>query len=197
MSSKEETKNRILETALNSFTTLGYARSTTQAIADKAGVAEITLFRHFGDKKKLFQAAVKELTRDVPWNIIEQQLPGSLEDDLIFIARKLLFFFIKQRNAISMLMFESGNFPEMRGAIAQSPHGTLLFLKSYFEDHIDKGSINSEKPLILSQMFISMFFGYVIGIEYVKDLLNLEDSLETISQEFVKTFLNGIIKKEI
>ena len=54
-SGENKTRQRILEAAAESFQSLGYARTTTQALAKKAGVAEVTLFRHFGDKQKLFK----------------------------------------------------------------------------------------------------------------------------------------------
>ena len=55
-SPKKKARQRILEAAAESFQSLGYARTTTQAIAAKASVAEVTLFRHFGDKQTLFLA---------------------------------------------------------------------------------------------------------------------------------------------
>jgi AcrR family transcriptional regulator len=39
---------------------LGYAHATTRAIAQEAGVAEGTIYRHFPDKASLFYAAVLE-----------------------------------------------------------------------------------------------------------------------------------------
>ncbi|MCA9890374.1 MAG: helix-turn-helix transcriptional regulator, partial [Anaerolineae bacterium] len=45
--SKKTARQRILETAKHSFQTYGYARTTTQAIAEQAAVAEVTIFRHF------------------------------------------------------------------------------------------------------------------------------------------------------
>jgi len=192
-SSKRDTKKRILEKAIESFQTLGYARSTTHAIAGKAGVAEITLFRHFGDKKKLFQIAVKEIAQDVPWEIIGKQLSGDIQEDLQFIAKNMINFFTNQRNAISMLMFESGNFPEMRNALAQNPAGTIKFLSGYFKNHMENGTITADNPAILSQLFISMFFGYAMGLENIRDLLKLNASSNTITKKFVNIFLQGII----
>jgi len=193
-SSKEKTRDQILKTAIKSFKTLGYARSTTQAIAEKAGVAEITLFRHFGDKDTLFQASVSEIASDVPWEIIEKQLSGDLYKDLFFIAQNMLNFFINQRKAICMLMFESGNFPEMKHTLAQNPKGAILFLNNYFQNHIDKEIIKTADPETLSQMLISMLFGFAMGIANVNDILKIESSLEETASDFVKIFINGIIK---
>ncbi len=49
-----ETEKKILNAALNVFAKKGRDAATTKAIAEKAGRTEMTLFRKFGTKKKLF-----------------------------------------------------------------------------------------------------------------------------------------------
>lgn len=55
MSKKDETRNRIMNIALKLFSEQGYTQTTTRQIAAEAGVNELTLFRHFGNKEALFQ----------------------------------------------------------------------------------------------------------------------------------------------
>ena len=55
MSKKQETRSKIMEIALRLFSEQGYYSTTTRQISQEAGVNEITLFRHFGTKEKLFQ----------------------------------------------------------------------------------------------------------------------------------------------
>ena len=52
-----EVRELILEAARASFEERGYARSTTRDIADRAGVAEVLIFRKFGSKANLFAEA--------------------------------------------------------------------------------------------------------------------------------------------
>ncbi|MBE2888363.1 TetR/AcrR family transcriptional regulator, partial [Geobacter anodireducens] len=52
------THERILETALGLFSTRGYLGATTREIARQAGIAEVTLFRHFPSKVKLLEEAI-------------------------------------------------------------------------------------------------------------------------------------------
>lgn len=47
------TREKIQEAAVELFIQKGYSRTTTSAIAKKAGVNELTLFRIFGNKKEL------------------------------------------------------------------------------------------------------------------------------------------------
>ncbi len=54
----ERTRARLISATIEVVAEAGYARATTKAIADAAGVAEGTIYRHFPDKRQLFFAAV-------------------------------------------------------------------------------------------------------------------------------------------
>jgi len=51
-----ETRRRIVEAAVALHTTVGPARTTDQAIAERAGVTRVTFYRHFPDDVSLFRA---------------------------------------------------------------------------------------------------------------------------------------------
>lgn len=53
-------RTRLLKASYELFTERGYRATTTKEIAARAGVAEPTLFRHFGSKVDVFDAAVLE-----------------------------------------------------------------------------------------------------------------------------------------
>ena len=54
-------QRRLVHAALEVFAEQGYAAATTRAIAERAGVAEKTLFQGFGSKARLFNEAVYPL----------------------------------------------------------------------------------------------------------------------------------------
>jgi AcrR family transcriptional regulator len=56
----EATRKRLIEATLSVAREVGYAHASTRAIAQAAGVAEGTIYRHFPDKASLFFAAVLE-----------------------------------------------------------------------------------------------------------------------------------------
>ena len=62
----ENTKERILLAAREISLRQGYAGATTRQIAAEAGVNEVTLFRHFGNKENIFKAAVEQGGRSGP-----------------------------------------------------------------------------------------------------------------------------------
>ena len=53
VSKEEETQARILKAAQKLFARRGYGGTTTRDLAQAAGVAEGTLFRHFENKKAI------------------------------------------------------------------------------------------------------------------------------------------------
>ena len=65
----QATRDRLVRSALELFTTRGYHASTTPQIAAAAGVAEGTIYRHFDSKEhllnELYRAAVRLLTDQI------------------------------------------------------------------------------------------------------------------------------------
>jgi AcrR family transcriptional regulator len=55
---EQDRRSRIIGAARAAFGQYGYRSTTTGAIARRAGVSEATIFREFGPKEALFEAAV-------------------------------------------------------------------------------------------------------------------------------------------
>jgi AcrR family transcriptional regulator len=53
---QEQTRRRIVEATVELHQTVGMARTTISAIAEKAGVQRLTVYRHFPDERALFSA---------------------------------------------------------------------------------------------------------------------------------------------
>ena len=84
---KERTRRRIVEAAVELHGTVGMARTTISAIAEKAGVQRLTVYRHFPDERSLFAACSGHWTAANPppdpasWTQVadpEERLRGAL-----------------------------------------------------------------------------------------------------------------------
>ncbi len=64
--SQAETRRRIAEAALELHAGIGPARTTIRAIADRAGVERLTVYRHFPDQRALFGACSSRFREDHP-----------------------------------------------------------------------------------------------------------------------------------
>jgi AcrR family transcriptional regulator len=63
---QQETRRRIVEAAIELHTTLGPARTTVKAIAERAGVTRPTVYAHFPDDRSLFLACSGLVRETVP-----------------------------------------------------------------------------------------------------------------------------------
>jgi len=63
---QRETRRRIVEAAVELHATLGPARTTVQAIAERAGVTRPTVYAHFPDVRSLFEACSGHVRETVP-----------------------------------------------------------------------------------------------------------------------------------
>ena len=86
---QQETRRRIVEAAVELHTTLGPARTTVQAVAERAGVTRPTVYAHFPDARSLFEACSGHVRASVPppdpaaWRSIADpaaRLEASLRD---------------------------------------------------------------------------------------------------------------------
>lgn len=101
------TEDKIILAALKQFEQNGFAAATTKAIAEEAGVAEVTLFRYFGDKKTLFLKTALLIGEKLGLIDLMQTASGSLREDIHCVCTELLRHFIRMNGVIRMLLFES------------------------------------------------------------------------------------------
>jgi AcrR family transcriptional regulator len=63
----EATRRRITEAAVELHGTVGPARTTMTAVAERAGVQRQTVYRHFASEEELFAACSGHFTAQHPW----------------------------------------------------------------------------------------------------------------------------------
>lgn len=63
---QEETRRRIVEATVELHGTVGPAQATISAIAERAGVQRATVYRHFPDEERLFDACTSHFNQTVP-----------------------------------------------------------------------------------------------------------------------------------
>src|SRR6185312_16506970 len=63
---QEGTRHRIVEAMVALHREVGPARTTISAIAERAGVERLTVYRHFPDDRSMFQACTAHYATEVP-----------------------------------------------------------------------------------------------------------------------------------
>jgi AcrR family transcriptional regulator len=70
-------RERLVSAAVDLFTEQGYDATTVEQIAERAGVAKSTLFRHFPDKREILVAGQETLSRLLADGIAEAPADAS------------------------------------------------------------------------------------------------------------------------
>ncbi len=86
----DATRQRLLRAALELFTTNGFQATTTPEIAERAGVAEGTIYRHFPGKEQLLNEVYRAAHRWALGVIAEPEGPHRSEEQLRRMGRRLL-----------------------------------------------------------------------------------------------------------
>lgn len=90
--SADATRQRLLRAALELYTSVGFRATTTPMIAERAGVAEGTIYRHFGGKEALLNEAYRGAQRWAAGLVAElrDDRPAGTADFLRRLGRRLV-----------------------------------------------------------------------------------------------------------
>ncbi len=151
-----DTHARIIEAALKEFTQNGYKGASTRAIAERAGVNEVTLFRHFGSKLDLLRIAVRHAVRtmEIP-ETVDRYLAMSFRAGFTaFVTEHLLQ--ITQHSDILMLGFaESHSHPEIAEPLMQVSWQIRKRLMQYFAALQEQGRMRGADTQIVAQIVMA------------------------------------------
>ncbi len=191
---KNNTRTRIMKAATQLFAELGYAGTTTRAIADLAGFNELTLFRHFGSKENLVKDIVDEFGGLAIAEGLESQLSGDYVQDLTLIGNELISVLTERNHIVRMAICEATRFPEIQQSIAENPRQIQRFLTEYFMKQIAGEVIHPDHPEALSQAFLGMFFFYAVMQGFLLGSSDSDLHSEEIVKQFVMLFVRGTLK---
>jgi AcrR family transcriptional regulator len=192
-----QTRDRIMQAASQLFSEKGFAGTTTRAIADLAGVNEVTLFRHFGTKEKLAKAIMDQFGGPALAEDLELRFSGDYVQDLMLMGRMMMKVMTEKVDAMRMAICESGNFPEFRHVVAENPRRLRQMLARYFQRQMDEKVIHPGHPEAMAQAFLGMFFSYTILQGLLMDTLQPEISSEELTEQFVILFVRStLIERE-
>ncbi len=107
----DETKRKILDASLKVFAREGYKSATTRSIANESGFSEITLFRKFETKKKLFDEAMRVNHEKLQENCITiiEDLNQKFEEPEQFLReyiKRMAIFFKENFEFFNMMVTE-------------------------------------------------------------------------------------------
>lgn len=190
------TRDKILETALKLFSRKGYLGATTKEIAKEAGIAEITLFRYFPSKEKLFENVISTYSFLPALKDLLPEVEGMpYEEALNVIAKRFLETLSSRKDLIQIMHSEMHRYPEKIHIIHNSIIDNVIkTLASYFEKLKTKGLLKDFNSELGARAFLGMFFSYFNAQELKMRKKYKGDDTEMTIREYVNIFVNGTLK---
>lgn len=193
-----EKQQKIIQAAIQIFAEKGYASTSTSEIAKVAGVAEGTIFRHYGSKENLLLSVIlpflldsvpviaDEFIHDVltkPYNSFESFLTAVINDRLQFVRAN--------RKIFKILLVELLNRKDLREQlIAFFQQVPYQHLSAVFDTFKQRGEIIDLPNSALIRMMLTQIFGYFIARFALFPDLDWNDAHEV--EQLVQVILRGI-----
>jgi AcrR family transcriptional regulator len=194
---KTDTSKRLLEATLKLISEKGYIGSTTREIAQEAGVTELTLFRHFGSKERLFEELLKSYTFLPRLKEMLPELDGlSCEDSLRLIATRFLLSLKERKSMVKIMYSEVTIYPEkIRVVYTKFVDEMRTTLANYFKDLQDRGILRRDiSPDTAARMFMWILLSYFRAEEIMQPEGMKKKMMERHILEMIDIFMSGTVQ---
>lgn len=192
MKEQKNTSERIVTAFIELFRDYGYKGTTTRAVAERAGVNEVTIFRHFGNKKSIMEAALESVSyHPMLKKVIHEQMNWDLEHDLWIIAENYHMYMEKIKDLVLIGLREAEMFPELNETIVEIPKQLKESMVFYFTEMHRRGKLIDTDIDFQAMNFIWLNFGYFLSKSRFGDNV-ISSSKNDFLQHSVQLFARGL-----
>jgi AcrR family transcriptional regulator len=189
------TRQRLLNAALELFSSQGVTETTTRQIAEQAEVNEVTLFRHFGNKHGLLLAVIEEsevfaqVGRSLAQHIAQTD---NIHQTLKEYAHDQLQAVEQIPELIRSVVGESGQYPtENRQALGRGFIQANQYIAQYLEAAVQQGKLEAYlPPAKIASLLNSTLLGYAV-IKFTSDFYELWDDQNDFLESLATLFMRG------
>lgn len=188
------TKEKILKSALKLFSQKGYLATTTKEIAKEAQVAEVTLFRYFSSKEKLFIDVLKTQSflptlRELIPKIEKLEYKEALKT----VAKYYLELLKRKKDLIRIMHSEIFQYPaEIKSIHSKLIHDIAQTFSFYLERQKAKGVLRE----VDSRYAAIAFFGLIFNLFMKKELLRRKFDIKKALETYIEIFYEGTRRKK-
>ncbi|MFD1451835.1 TetR/AcrR family transcriptional regulator [Oceanobacillus sojae] len=192
----------ILEAATDLFAEKGYAGTSTSEIANKAEVAEGTIFKHFKSKKGLLLAIVSPMMVKLVAPMIKNDLNKVLDQEFEYIQdfiRALIEnrkeFIHNNLPMLKILVQEIPFHPELKEQFIEYV-GKDIFdkLREIIKYYQDKGQLVDMKAEVIMRTVATSILSYIV-MRYVFLPEANWDEEEVETERIIQILESGVIQK--
>jgi AcrR family transcriptional regulator len=189
-----ETQTRILKAARKLFARRGYDGTTTRDLAQEAGVAEGTIFRHFENKKAILIEVATQGWVEILTDLLTELSEMASYKAIAQVMRKRMLNLHQNADLLRVCFMEAQFHPELSEKIQSDVIAKMTSVaEAFFETAMDQGIYRRMNPRIVAQIFLGMFT--IAG--FSRDTITPEDAspqaMLEMAEGMADIFLNGVL----
>lgn len=188
-----ETKEKILVAALELFSQRGFAAVGTRAIAEAAGVNEVTIFRNFGSKEALWLEVFRRYVVRPDPELLLAGATGEPAHDLGCAARAIVGLLRSNIKLLRMNMMGGDQDSEIEEELATHVDLTVAVL----EGHLRAMGARTAMPTeTVARTLVETLFGVSIHFESLGRESGGPAALDRWLENFLPLFIGGALVPE-
>jgi AcrR family transcriptional regulator len=195
--SETETRQRILQAAQHLFASRGYDGTTTRDLAQAAGVAEGTLFRHFENKKSILIEVATHGWVEILTDLLTELSEMGSYKAVAQVMRRRMMRMRENADLMRVCFMEAQFHPELRDRIQSEVILKMTDVaEAFFQTAMDRGIYRQINPKIVAQVFLGMFAVAGFSHETIMEPGASPKQMQEMAEGIADIFLNGVLAKD-
>lgn len=189
-----ETQTRILTAARKLFARRGYDGTTTKDLAQEAGVAEGTIFRHFENKKAILVEVVTQGWVEILTDLLTELSEMASYKAIAQVMRKRMLNLHQNADLLRVCFMEAQFHPDLREKIQADVIIKMTDVaEAFFETAMDQGIYRRMNPRIVAQIFLGMFTIAGFSRDTITPGDDSPQAMLEMAEGMADIFLNGVL----
>jgi AcrR family transcriptional regulator len=191
------TRDKILQAAQKLFARNGYDGTTTKELAEKAGIAEGTLFRHFTNKKAILVEVATQGWVELLTDLLTELSEMASYEAISHLMYKRMLRLGDNYDMMRVCFMEVQFHPDLRDRIQAEVVSKMTDVaEAFFQTAMDRGVYRRMNPRVIAQVFLGMFvvagFSHETIVQPGASPMEMKDMAEGLAD----IFLNGVLAKK-
>ena len=195
--SEAQTRTRILQAAQKLFASQGFDGTTTRDLAQAAGVAEGTLFRHFPNKKAILVEVATSGWVDILTDLLTELSEMGSYKAVAQVMRRRMWNFHKNADLMRVCFMEVQFHPDLRDRIQSDVIEKMSDVaEAFFQTAMDKGIYRQMDANLVAKVFLGMFAIAGFSNNTLMEPDASPQEMQHMAEGLADIFLNGVLAKE-
>jgi AcrR family transcriptional regulator len=192
----DSSRDRILQAAQRLFARQGFDGTTTRDLAQAAGVAEGTLFRHFANKKAILIEVATQGWVEILTDLLTELSEMGSYKAVAQVMQRRMWNFQKNADLMRVCFMEAQFHADLRDRVQSEVIGKMTDVaEAFFQTAMERGIYRPMNPRLVAQVFLGMFAISGFSHNTLMEPNASPQQMKEMAEGLAEIFLNGVLVK--